>query len=88
MRDELENRPYQKNFVDEEELNKEIEELDQLAKQREAKDNTVDNSNYSGATDELEQLSRVFNIINSMKIAQIHCSYIDENLFNKQEETV
>lgn len=48
----------------------------------------IEASGYSGAHDELEQLNRVFAVIDSMKVGQMHCSYVDEELLASNETTV
>ena len=36
----------------------------------------------------MEQLNQMFRLVDAMKVAKINVSYIDEDLFTKNEETV
>lgn len=59
MQTELNTRPYQRHFVDEKEMAKEIADLEKLAQTKDNMDKVVENSNYSGAEDKLVQLTAV-----------------------------
>ena len=85
---ELDQRPYQKHFVSEEELEAEIEEQRKLAEEKSRMTSEIEGSKYSGAKGHLDQLNRVFNSIHEMGIHKMSCSYIDQALFTEKESTV
>lgn len=53
---------------------KEIEELEKLAQQKNQRDEVVNNSEYSGAKDELHYLEKLFEEIEGRKLHNISVS--------------
>jgi hypothetical protein len=48
----------------------------------------VEDSNYSGANEELLHLMGLFEKIKEMKVSNLSVSYIDEGLFERKDKTI
>ena len=88
MKEELDSRPFQKNFDRKEDLLFAQEELEQMAKEKTQMTEKVQHSKYSDAQIELEQLERMFGVVKKMDVNSMQVSYVDDGLFTKKATTI
>ena len=71
MREELNSRPFQKNYDRKEDLLFDQAQLEEMSKEKTVMTEKVAHSKYSDAQTELEQLERMFGVVKKMDVNSI-----------------